>query len=232
LIFRESLNTQPTYSYLGSMKKKYTKEQLEFYFTKLMQQLKRIPTEEDMEKAKNFPSVTVYTERFGSWKNVKEKLGNLSLNQKTCVNCGKLANYIKQNKQFCSPKCAREFAKKEKLKSIPPKICMMCDTAFTALEVPNFKKRKICTKKECAEKLRIKMDAKKYNKLTPAMKKQLLALKQNKCNFCEFEDILFFITPKKHSDKKLINMLKRNDFSYLLVCPNHKALIEKKKMHI
>ena len=87
-------------------KRKYTREQLEFYFKKLMEKLRRIPREEDMEKAKGYPSVTVYVERFGSWQQAVELFANFELAKAKCRNCGKSFIKTMKTQKFCSEKCA------------------------------------------------------------------------------------------------------------------------------
>lgn len=99
-------------------------------------------------------------------------------------------------------------------------------------EVANFKKRKVCNDTDCIEKHNLSRDAKKHKKLTPKMKKMLFRLKGNKCNFCDFSQVLYFLTKGRHSEKKLFNMVKKRDFNFFLVCPNHKELIEKRVMKI
>ena len=119
------------------MKRKYTKEQLEFYFKRLMEKIKRIPREEDMEKAKGSPSVTAYVERFGSWNNAVKMFANFDLAKKKCAECGQLFVRTKKNQRFCSDKCAKlKYAKKftkytkateEKIKNILDNRCFICD---------------------------------------------------------------------------------------------------------
>ncbi|RJQ15546.1 hypothetical protein C4573_05295 [Candidatus Woesearchaeota archaeon] len=210
------------------MKRKYTKEQLIFYFKKLAGQLNRIPTIEDLEKQKNFPSLTVYKERFGSWENVKKSFATKEMNKKFCKNCGKEILFEKQTKQFCSPKCDQAYLKKEKQKAIPPKQCSICKNPFYVYEVKNFKKRKICNKKECKEYFTISLSVKKINKLTKQHRQKLTTLKGNKCFYCDFDKILHLMTKNRHSEKKLVSMIKKKNFDFFLVCPNHKEMLMRK----
>jgi hypothetical protein len=60
-------------------KRKYTKEQLEFYFKKLMDEVHRVPREEDIGKKDNYPSVKSYADRFGSWQNAVNMFANFDL---------------------------------------------------------------------------------------------------------------------------------------------------------
>jgi len=118
-------------------KRKYTKEQLEFYFKELMNKLKRIPREEDMSNAKKYPSVKSYVDRFGSWESAVKLFANFDLAKKRCLNCGK--SLIKRRKQqkFCSDKCAREYYIKKttnytrtidkKVKALLDQKCFVCD---------------------------------------------------------------------------------------------------------
>lgn len=116
-------------------KRKYTREQLEFYFKKLMEKLNRIPREEDMEKASGYPSVTVYVERFGSWQKAVELFANFELAKVNCKNCKKVFIKSNKNQKFCSQKCLREGSGKKNIynKSIEKKIfnilnneCFVC----------------------------------------------------------------------------------------------------------
>jgi len=197
-----------------------------------MKKLKRIPTSEDMENAKDLPSPSIYAERFGSWKKVKQKLGKKELNKKSCEYCGKTISFKKKSKRFCSSACSQKFLLKEKHKNIPPKKCVVCGEEYRITEVSNFKKRKTCQKKECKKKLDLSVHAKKHNRLTPKIRKELLRLKDDKCSFCGFTKILYFMTRGRHSDKKLVNMVKKKDFDYFVVCPNHKEMVEKRLMKL
>jgi hypothetical protein len=118
-------------------KRKYTKEQLEFYFKQLMEKLHRIPREEDMQRAKNSPSVQAYTDRFGSWNNAVALFANFDLAKRKCLNCHKVLIKTKKTHKFCSDKCAHEYYSKKTTtytKSIHNKIlgllgnkCHVCD---------------------------------------------------------------------------------------------------------
>ncbi|MFA5797523.1 MAG: hypothetical protein WC916_05850 [Candidatus Woesearchaeota archaeon] len=118
-------------------KRKYTKEQLEFYFKKLMGKLKHIPREEDMEKAKGFPSVTVYVERFGSWNDAVAQFANFDLAKSKCKNCGKEFLKMKKTQKYCSDTCAQKKQSKKystyskaidkKIKEILHNECFVCD---------------------------------------------------------------------------------------------------------
>lgn len=118
-------------------KRKYTKEQLEFYFKKLMDKIKRLPREEDLDKAKGYPSVKAYVDRFGSWQNAVDMFGNKKLAERKCLNCGKLFVRTKKTNKFCSKKCQLTFyAKKstkytryidKNIKQILGESCFICD---------------------------------------------------------------------------------------------------------
>lgn len=118
-------------------KRKYTKEQLEFYFKKLMNKIKKIPREEDLDKAKGYPSVKAYVDRFGSWQNAINMFGNKILSERRCHNCGKLFIRTKKTNKFCSKTCQLTYyAKKsttytkaidKKIKQILGETCFICD---------------------------------------------------------------------------------------------------------
>lgn len=213
------------------MKRKYTKEQLQFYFNKLMLELNRIPTEEDAENSKYMPSLTVYVQRFGSWKKVQEMLGNKELNTKKCINCGKEIKFIKKSKLFCSGRCAKQYKLKQKLLKLKPKKCKICGEEYNALQVKNFKKSKICAKKECNEKYTLILNIKKIknDKMNNKILNKIINIKGNKCNYCDFNKILKVkLTKGKTNDKKIIQVIKNNHWDFLVVCPNHYELIERK----
>ena len=121
-------------------KRKYTKEQLEFYFKKLMDKIKKIPREEDLEKAKGYPSVQTYVDRFGSWQNAVNLFGNKKLSERRCANCGKLFVRSKKTNKFCSKKCLMLFHSKKsskytkaidnKVKQILGGTCFICDFTY------------------------------------------------------------------------------------------------------
>ncbi len=118
-------------------KRKYTKEQLEFYFKKLMAELKRVPREEDLTKRDDFPSVKAYSDRFGSWQKAVNQFANFDLNKRKCLQCGKTLIKKKRNQKFCSDECLRKYyAKKStkytktidnKIKSTLDNKCFVCD---------------------------------------------------------------------------------------------------------
>jgi hypothetical protein len=196
-----------------------------------MIELSRMPTEEDVEKSSFMPSLTVYRERFGSWKHVQDMWGNRNLNKKNCMNCSKEIIFIKKSKVFCSDKCAHQYAMKEKLKRFKPKRCQICSSMYTALDVKHFKKTKICEKKECNEKwtLAHKVRKAKNNKISTALFKELVKFKGNRCHYCDFDKVLKIRLPKgKSTDQKIIQAIKNKHFDYLVVCPNHDALLERK----
>ena len=212
------------------MKKKYTKEQLAFYFQKLMHQLGRMPTEEDMEHVHDMPAASTYVERFGSWEKVKQQFGDANINRKKCKNCGTDIPFKKKTKEFCSGGCAKQYAVREKQKKIAPKSCLMCKKQFFAHEVKNFKKQKICNDKECKEKFELFLFVKKQSKMTKTLKVKLFKLKGNKCQYCDFHHFLFLYTKGRNSDQKVLNQIKKKNFDYFLVCPNHKAMLERKML--
>ena len=85
-------------------KRKYTKEQLEFYFKKLMGELKRVPREEDVNNKLGYPSIKSYSERFGSWQNAVNLFANFDLAKRKCLHCGKVLIKKKKTQKFCSMK--------------------------------------------------------------------------------------------------------------------------------
>jgi hypothetical protein len=91
------------------MKRKYTYEQLKFYFEKLQSDLKRIPREEDMNRAKKMPSVTAYSDRLGSWNKAVELFGNRKLSERQCKFCKKILHAKAKNHRFCSKDCERKY---------------------------------------------------------------------------------------------------------------------------
>lgn len=132
-------------------KRKYTKEQLEFYFKKLMDKIKKIPREEDLEKTKGYPSVQAYVDRFGSWQNAVDLFGNKKLSERKCLNCGKLFIRTKKTNKFCSKKCqSTHYLKKstnyskavdKKLKEILGSTCIVCDFMYL-LEIHSLDNKK------------------------------------------------------------------------------------------
>lgn len=121
-------------------KRKYTKEQLEFYFKRLMDKIKKIPREEDLEKANGFPSVQAYVDRFGSWQNAVNMFGNRKLSERKCLNCNKLFVRTKKTNKFCSKKCQVMYYSKKstkytnaidkKIKQILGESCFICDFPY------------------------------------------------------------------------------------------------------
>lgn len=95
------------------MKRKYTYEQLKFYFEKLQSELGRIPREEDMNKAKKMPSVTAYSDRLGSWAKAVTLFGNSKLSERQCKWCKKTLHAKARNHRFCSKECERRFLQKK-----------------------------------------------------------------------------------------------------------------------
>jgi hypothetical protein len=118
-------------------KRKYTKEQLEFYFKKLMDKIKKIPREEDMAHAKGMPSVQAYVDRFGSWEKAVEMFANFDLAKRKCLNCSKILIRRMKTQKFCSDKCAnlhrtRKLTKytkntEKKLIELLGNKCFICD---------------------------------------------------------------------------------------------------------
>jgi hypothetical protein len=118
-------------------KRKYTKEQLEFYFKKLMDELRRVPREEDITKKKDYPSVKAYSDRFGSWQNAVNMFANFDLAKRKCLQCGKILIKKKKTHKFCSDSCARKFylrkstryskAIEQRIKEILDNKCFICD---------------------------------------------------------------------------------------------------------
>jgi hypothetical protein len=122
-------------------KRKYTKEQLEFYFKKLMNELHRVPREEDISQKEGYPSVKAYSDRFGSWQNAVNMFANFDLSKRKCVNCGKVLIKKKKTHKFCSAVCAKEYYQKKatkytkniekNIKAILDNKCFVCD--FSAI---------------------------------------------------------------------------------------------------
>lgn len=118
-------------------KRKYTREQLEFYFKKLMDKIKKVPREEDLEKAKDFPSVKAYVDRFGSWQNAVDLFANKELSKRNCLNCNKGFIRTKKTNKFCSKTCQVAYYSKKstnytkatdkKIKQILGESCFICD---------------------------------------------------------------------------------------------------------
>ena len=94
------------------MKRKYTYEQLKFYFEKLQGSLGRIPREEDMNRARKMPSVTAYSDRFGSWAKAVEMFGNKKLSERKCKFCRKMLHAKAKHHKFCSNDCERKYWQK------------------------------------------------------------------------------------------------------------------------
>jgi len=214
------------------MKRKYTREQLEFYFKKLMAELKRIPTIDDLKKNKKLPSLTVYKQRFGSWTNVVKKLAPKDINRITCKQCGTITLFKKKTKQFCSSNCAHQYKMLARYRTVKPKQCVICSKDFRINEVSNFRKRKICTDPTCKEKFSIVQSVKKNNKLSTGITTKLIKGKGNKCKFCDFTKVLSIVTKGRHTNQKLINMIKKRNFDYVVVCPNHQAMLKRKMVKL
>ena len=120
-------------------KRKYTKEQLEFYFKRLMDKIKRVPTEEDLAKAAkkdSYPSTSAYADRFGSWSNAVKLFANFDLAKRKCLHCGKILVKKMKTQKFCSDVCAKKhYVKKsstytkaidKKIKEILNDECFVC----------------------------------------------------------------------------------------------------------
>ncbi len=163
-------------------KRKYTREQLEFYFKQVMDKLKRIPREEDLVKFPGTPSVTAYVDRFGSWQNVVNLFGNMELSKRKCVQCGK--ELIRKNKKqkFCSPACAQ--------------LCY----------------------------------AKKSTRYTPKIESKIKEILGSTCFVCNFEAIteIHALDGRDSNQKVLRAYNKKNLHEFILLCPNHHALIHQK----
>jgi hypothetical protein len=105
-----------------------------------MDKLKKIPREEDLDKAKGYPSVKAYVDRFGSWQNAVDMFANKDLAKRKCLNCGKLFIRTKKTNKFCSKKCQLTYhAKKsttytkaidKKIKEILGGTCFICDFPY------------------------------------------------------------------------------------------------------
>jgi len=118
-------------------KRKYTKEQLEFYFKKLMGELRRVPREEDINKKKEYPSVKAYSDRFGSWQNAVNMFANFDLAKRKCLQCSSILIKKKKTQKFCSDKCAKTYYQKKttnytkniekNIKTILDNKCFVCD---------------------------------------------------------------------------------------------------------
>jgi len=118
-------------------KRKYTREQLEFYFKKLMDKIHRVPREEDLSRFEGYPSVKAYSERFGSWQNAVNMFANFDLSKRKCANCGKVLIKKKKTHKFCSDECQKAYYHKKStnytknieknIKAILGKKCFVCD---------------------------------------------------------------------------------------------------------
>lgn len=135
-------------------KRKYTREQLEFYFKKLMEELHRVPREEDLGKKEGYPSVKAYADRFGSWQNAVNMFANFDLAKRKCLNCGKILIKKKKTQKFCSEACSRAYYQKKtttytrsiekNIKSILDSKCFVCDfDAITEIHCLDNKKESI-----------------------------------------------------------------------------------------
>jgi|GEM_PF-1863615 len=118
-------------------KRKYTKEQLEFYFKKLMDRIHRVPREEDLGRFEGYPSVKAYAERFGSWQNSVNMFANFDLSKRKCMHCGNIIIKKKKTQKFCSMECSRKYYQKKStaytrsieknIKSLLDNRCFICD---------------------------------------------------------------------------------------------------------
>ncbi len=118
-------------------KRKYTREQLEFYFKKLMAELHRVPREEDINKNKDYPSVQAYSDRFGSWQNAVNMFANFDLSKRKCLFCGNFLIKKMRTQKFCSDTCSKNYTYKKatnytksiekNIKSILDNKCFVCD---------------------------------------------------------------------------------------------------------
>lgn len=104
-----------------------------------MDKLHRIPREEDIAKAaktENYPSVTAYADRFGSWSNAIKLFANFDLAKRKCLHCGKILVKKMKTQKFCSDECAKkQYTKKtttytktidKKIKEILNDECFVC----------------------------------------------------------------------------------------------------------
>ena len=132
-------------------KRKYTREQLEFYFKKLMDELNRVPREEDISKKEGYPSVKSYADRFGSWQNAVNLFANFDLSKRKCLHCGKIIVKKMKTQKFCSDECLKKYYLKKstkytkniekKIKEILDNKCFICEfNAITEIHCLDNKK--------------------------------------------------------------------------------------------
>jgi hypothetical protein len=210
-------------------KRKYTKEQLEFYFRKLMKQIGRVPTIEDIEAHKDMPSSHVYVERFGSWKKAKQRLGDFAFNKTRCAHCGKEVPFKKITKRFCNKRCYAAYRHTRALEKVPLRKCTVCKKEFGIKSLKD-KKRRVCYDKKCVDKYKLIQYVKKRNPstLTTAVFTKIAKILGHRCVACRFNLLLKPYSLKgSHSDKTILNKIKRNDFSFILLCPNHYEMLKK-----
>ncbi|MBN1377108.1 hypothetical protein JW949_02100 [Candidatus Woesearchaeota archaeon] len=183
------------------MNKIYTKEQLEHYFNKLMKELKRIPTQKDINKASRektrFPSLSVFLNRFGSWEKAKKYYGKDFFNKTKCKNCGNEFVRERKNQKFCSKKC-RENSQLKKHKLTWYKENKIKDILGTKCKLCKFNYIKLC-----------KIIPKKFNKRKTISEKDLVDM---------------YNQYKKGNDKKKKEIKKKLKEDYILLCPNHYEL--------
>jgi hypothetical protein len=102
-----------------------------------MDELHRVPREEDISKYEGYPSVKAYADRFGSWQNAVNMFANFDLSKRKCLNCGNILIKKKKTQKFCSDKCAREYYQRKatkytrsiekNIKSILDNKCFVCE---------------------------------------------------------------------------------------------------------
>lgn len=210
-------------------KRKYTKEQLEFYFKKLMNEIGRVPTIEDVESHAWMPSSHVYVERFGSWKKAKDSFGNLELNRTRCTFCGKEVSFKKITKRFCSKRCYNNYRHARALEKVPLKRCVICKKEFSVKSLKD-RKRKVCYNKDCVEKhaLISYLKKKQAKEITPYIFSRIADILGNRCIACRFSILLkLYPAAGRENDLSIINRIRRNEFSIVLVCPNHYEMLKK-----
>ncbi len=124
-----------------------------------MEELHKVPREEDLSKKENYPSVKSYVDRFGSWQNAVNMFANFDLAKRKCMQCGKILIKKKKTHKFCSDECSRKFYQKKftkytktiekNIKSILDNKCFVCDfepiTQIHCLDNKKESNRKILT---------------------------------------------------------------------------------------
>ncbi len=190
------------------MNKIYTKEQLEHYFNRLMNELKRIPTQKDINKASRektrFPSLSVFLNRFGSWEKAKKYYGKDAFNKTKCKNCNNEFVKKKKSQRFCSKKC-RENNQKKKHKLTWYKESKIKNILGTKCKLCKFNYIKLCS---------------------------IIPKKTGKRKISEKDLVTTYNQYRTGNNKKKKEISKKLKENYVLLCPNHYELWKRKIIKI